>query len=228
MPGLTTRRVLALAGGRDAYVARLEAALQDRPPAPWAQVWRHVALGGEDLRRRVLAAVAGRDVREAPGFSPRPEETSLDAVLGVVAESTGLQVNQLTAGKYQRVLARKVAIYLARRFTACTLREIGDAFSVDYTTVHMVVRRIDELRARDAGVDDLLRPLEAALQRGSVEPLPAGEPGPPDAAVPVQEQRQGPEHPVPSEVPEEAEKTKPRQPRRSRGRRKERGQLDLF
>jgi len=228
VPGLSTDRVLALGGGREAYVARLEAAIRDRPPAPWKQVWRQVVLGGEDVRQRVLEAVQGRAVREFPGFSPPPEGTPLTAVLELVCESTGLDMSQLTSGKYQRVLARKVAIYLARRFTACTLREIGEVFGVDYTTVHMAVRRMEERRGQDASLDAFVSSLEEALRRqegarpapeeparrGEAEPLPEPE-EPADSTAPIQSPEEGKDRSA---------------PKASRGgrRKKERGQLDLF
>ena len=160
VPGLSTDRVLQLSGGRDAYIERVEAAVRQPPPAPWEEVWRQVVLGGEEVRKRVLALVEHRDLREVPGFSLRPDGVCLEDVLHAVAESTGLDPNQVTSGKYQRVMARKAAIYLARRFTSATLRDIGERFGVDYTTVHMTVRRVEELRARDPSLDAFLASLE--------------------------------------------------------------------
>jgi REP element-mobilizing transposase RayT len=228
VPGLTTDRVLSLAGGRAAYVARLEAAVRARPPAPWKQAWRQLVLGGEDLRRRVLEVTRGRDVREVPGFSPRSPGTSLATVLAVVGERTGLEAGQITGGKYQRVLARKAAIYLARRFTSCTLREIGDTFGVDYTTVHMTVRRVEELRTRDAALGAFLASLEEALgNQGTVRPeggdaasAAAPEPTPKPAEMPLPRGA--------AALPGEGREAGPSQPSRARRRKKEGGQLDLF
>jgi len=223
VPGLNTDRVLGLAGGRKAYAESLDSALLNRPPAPWKQVWRQVVLGGEELRQRVMYAVRDRDVREVPGFSPRPSGSSLSRVLTVVSESTGLDPSQLTTGKYQRVLARKVAIYLARRFTSCTLKEIGDAFGVDYTTVHMAVRRVDERRAEDSVLDDLLTALEEELSREQEGRQPVAE----------EQSAVSPSSPQPPAVPvaeeEEAGGATPAEGRGRRSRRrKEGGQLDLF
>ncbi len=172
VPGIATDRVLALAGGRAAYARLLGEAVRDPPEPPGKHVWRQVALGGEALKRRVRAALEGRDVREAPGFAAPGKGLTLDAVLGVVAEHTGLPPDQIVRGKFQRVLARKAAIYLARRYTDLRLREIGAAFGVDYTTVHMAARRVEELRARDPGVDAFLEAVEADLstREGAASP----------------------------------------------------------
>lgn len=186
VPGLTTSRILALAGGRQAYANRVQAALADPPPPPWSQVWRQVVLGGEELRREVQAAAEHRDLREISGFSGRAGGPSPEEVVEWVAEQTGVPAAQLTSGKFQRVLARKVAIYLARKFTGATLREIGEVFGVDYTTVHMAVRRVEELRAGDPSLDGLLVSLEEALRAGGQAEVREGEaaPGPAPTASP--------------------------------------------
>jgi len=216
VPGLTTARILALAGSGATYRRRMDEALAEPPPAPWKQVWRQVVLGGEALRQTVLAAVQDRDVREIPGFSTRPEGPSLDQVVALVAEQTGLSVSHLTSGKFQRVLARKVAIYLARRFTGCTLREIGEVFGVDYTTVHMAARRLEELRVTDPGVEEFVAGLEEELRRSS--------PPAPPAAAPVFEARVtevGAPEPVAADPPAPAKRPEGK-------RRKGGGQMDLF
>jgi REP element-mobilizing transposase RayT len=159
VPGLETTRVLGLAGGREAYAALLAEGLRHPPPAPWKEVWRQCVLGGETLRHKVLRGLEGVDTREIAGFSADKAGLPLDDVLALVAESTGLAVEDILRGKFQRVLARKLAIYLARRFTGLTLRQIGEVFGVDYTTVHMVARRVEELKVEDEGVAGLLASL---------------------------------------------------------------------
>lgn len=174
IPGLETSRVLDLAGGRESYRGLLEAALRKPPPAPWKEVWRQTVLGGEALRARALGGLEGKDLREYAGFSHRPEGLDLDELLALVAEHTGLRTEDIVRGKFQRVLARKAALYLARRFTGLTLREIGDAFGVDYTTVHMAARRVEELRSAEPAVDEFLLGMEEELRaRGhGAQPLP--------------------------------------------------------
>ena len=165
IPGLATDKILALAGGREGYAALMEQALQKPPAAPWKEVWRQSVLGGEGLRNRVLAALEGVDTRELAGFSARPQGVDLDQVIRLVAENTGVEPREILRSKFQRVLARKLAIHLARRFTGLTLRQIGEAFGADYTTIHMASRRVEELRREDPGVDELLKALEGELGR---------------------------------------------------------------
>ncbi|MBI5014229.1 MAG: hypothetical protein HZB55_01905 [Deltaproteobacteria bacterium] len=170
IPGVETARVLGLAGGREAYAALLDKGVKSPPPAPWKEVWRQCVLGGEALRQRVVRGLQGVDTREIAGFSAEREGLPLDDVLELVAESTGLAAADILRGKFQRVLARKLAIYLARRFTGLTLRQIGEAFGVDYTTVHMVARRVEELKVEDESVAALVGGLEAELAARRREP----------------------------------------------------------
>jgi REP element-mobilizing transposase RayT len=202
IPGLATGKVLSLAGGPEAYARLLDDALQTPPPAPWKEVWRQSVLGGDGLRRRVLAALEGRDIREIAGFTPERGGVELPEVVRLVAENTGVGEREILRSKFQRVLARKLAIHLARRFTGLTLRQIGEVFGVDYTTIHMASRRVEELRRDDPGVEELLRALEGELSARTAPP---------------------PESPAKSEV---EPKRKP--PKKERAPKRETPQLKLF
>ena len=239
-PWLETSRVLDLAGGVAAYRELLEEGVRHPPKAPWPQVWRQTVLGGDDLRQRVQELAAASDSREIPGFSSaRSDGLSLDAVVLAVSEYTGVPEESVYRGKFQRVLARKLALYLARRFTGLTLREIGEAFGVDYTTVHMAARRVEELRGEDEMVDELLREIEATLHGEPVPPAavpvlkspptpaePPADPPPPAAVV-----EPAPPPAAPPPAPEAGPKppAAPRSPTRKRGKaKKDSPQLKLF
>lgn len=197
IPGLDPTRVHRLAGGAAAYAELLEAARAAPPSAPWKEVWRQVALGGEALRQRVLASLEGRDPREIAGFVRERQGPSLEDVVRRVAESTGLAPEELLRGKFQRVLARKVALYLARRFTELTLREIGDAFGVDYTTVHMAARRVEALRREDPAVEEFVAGLEGELGAPRA-PEPVAPPPAEPAPVPGAKRRGASRDPKPT------------------------------
>lgn len=164
IPGVTTSRIIELAGGRDAYGRLMEDGVRRPPKPPWNQVWRQVVLGGTDLRARALEALEGKDARELSGFSEGREGLTLNQVVETVAEGTGVPPEEILRGKFQRVLARKVGLYLVRRFTGLTLRQIGEAFGVDYTTVHMASRRVEELRERDPSVNEFVTSMEQKIR----------------------------------------------------------------
>lgn len=206
IPGVETARVLGLAGGAEAYARLLEEGVRRPPPAPWREVWRQCALGGEALRARVLGSLEGVDTREIAGFGAEKEGVPLGEVLALVADSTGLAPSDLVRGKFQRVLARKLAIYLARRFTGLTLRQIGEAFGIDYTTVHMAARRVEELKADDEGLAGLVASLEEELAswRPRPSPAPVGLPEPPASEPALPDPEAEPEPPPAEGEPEVA------------------------
>ncbi len=166
LEGVRTERVLELAGGPRAYRDRVEAARTRPPRRPWREAWQGVALGGPEFVGRIRSMLSGRDLREVPGFGRRGEGPGMDEVVGHVAAFTGLTPEEIVRGKYQRVLARRAAMYLARRCTDLTLRQIGEAFGVDYTAVHMAVRRLEERRRHDPALEAFLAELEASFRSG--------------------------------------------------------------
>ena len=61
------------------------------------------------------------------------------------------------------VMARQIAIYLAKTLTLRSLKTIGRAFGRDHSTVLHTVRKITWLRQLDQNLDDDLRALERAF-----------------------------------------------------------------
>jgi chromosomal replication initiator protein len=84
-----------------------------------------------------------------------------------VAEHFNIRVADMHSARRARAVARprQVAMYLAKQLTSRSLPEIGRKFGGrDHTTVMHAVRKIEELRAKDASfaedVDLLRRMLE--------------------------------------------------------------------
>src|SRR5690348_15825661 len=93
-------------------------------------------------------------VKRAPliGSAHRP---TMAAILDAVAEETGIGPVELKGLARSRHIARprQIAMWLARQLTLHSLPEIGRALgSRDHTTVLHGIRKIDELRARHAGL----------------------------------------------------------------------------
>ena len=85
-----------------------------------------------------------------------------------VAEHFNIRISDMHSARRARSVARprQVAMYLAKQLTSRSLPEIGRKFGGrDHTTVMHAVRKVDELRERDAGfaedVELLRRMLEA-------------------------------------------------------------------
>ena len=100
-------------------------------------------------------------------MSSTPEPIKIDRIISEVAKTynvtdTDILSNRKTANL---VLARQVAMYIAREMTDLSYKAIGEAFNKDHTTVLYNVNKIEEfLRDKPfekALVDDLIKNLKS-------------------------------------------------------------------
>lgn len=88
---------------------------------------------------------------------------TIDEIQRKVAEHYNIRLSEMLSARRARAVARprQVAMYLAKQMTSRSLPEIGRRFGGrDHTTVMHAVKRIEELSAADAGLNediDLLR-----------------------------------------------------------------------
>ena len=88
---------------------------------------------------------------------------TIDEIQRKVAEHYNIRLSEMLSARRARAVARprQVAMYLAKQMTSRSLPEIGRRFGGrDHTTVMHAVKRIEELAAADAGLNediDLLR-----------------------------------------------------------------------
>ncbi len=91
-----------------------------------------------DLAREVL-----KDIPETPST-----QITIDLILSIVAEETGISVTEITGDKRSRpvVNSRHLAMYLARELTDASLPKIGERVgNRDHTTVLHAVEKITKL-----------------------------------------------------------------------------------
>ena len=145
---LTTGTILDRAGGKDrhrAYREAVQARLTSGVRGDVAERLRDaVAVGtaafAEGVRKRLRAG--GREIggrRESRG------RVELEAVVRAVERVTGGRVSREKRGGVERDLALK-----AGRDGGWTLRELGEQLGgLDYVTVHMAIKRLEQKMARD-------------------------------------------------------------------------------
>lgn len=101
------------------------------------------------------------------GLPPPPPPPTLERILDVVAEAFRVPARQIVAGKQRRstvVLARQVAMYLARRLLRCSLLEIAQDFGAHHhSTVLRACRATESRRAADPCLAALLDAAETRL-----------------------------------------------------------------
>jgi len=123
------------------------------------------------LVARVGAQVASLSLDEAqailrPHLSCNERRVTVDMIQKAVAEHYNLKQADLISERRARAVARprQVAMWLAKQITTRSLPDIGRRFGGrDHTTVLHAVRRIEALKAEDAGIardiDALMRKL---------------------------------------------------------------------
>jgi chromosomal replication initiator protein len=115
-------------------------------------------------REPITLAQAKEQLR--PVLAMRGAEVTVGRVIDVVAAYYGLRAKDLIGPSRQRQVtrARQVAMYLVRQQLQRSLPEIGRAFGDrDHTTVLASVKKIDQLKEADAGVQAVLSRLSQSL-----------------------------------------------------------------
>ncbi len=106
--------------------------------------------------------------------APSINTGACDAAIALIAREKRIPVRLLTHRSRCRMgtaRARQLAMYLSHVILGCTLREIGDAFGRDRTTVSYACAVIEDLRDDprfDEDVSGLERQLEAQLDAGTL------------------------------------------------------------
>ena len=102
---------------------------------------RRPYLGDGELRRRVQATLEGKAARDETPRHRRAAGKTLDAIRRAVAKEW--RVGPEALSRSRGGADKKAAIYLARKLTRLTGREIGEAFGVKPARVSNVVTEID-------------------------------------------------------------------------------------
>lgn len=165
-------------------VAILKAKLQQQGRRMPEDVVRYVARGFEGSVRELSGAVTliqayasltGEKVDVALARTalsrlsvPDSGNSSLDGIEKVVARHYGLKVEAMRGRRVTRImrLPRQLSMYLARRCTPMSCREIARHFgSANHGTVLFAITRIEQSIAKDANFAELVASMEKEVRR---------------------------------------------------------------
>ena len=93
---------------------------------------------------------------------------TIDEIQKKVAEYYNIRVSEMSSARRAQVVVRPrhVAMYLAKELTSRSLPEIGRCFgNRDHTTVLHAVRRVTDLRQKDAQIAEDVEFLKRMLER---------------------------------------------------------------
>ncbi|MDR0553962.1 MAG: chromosomal replication initiator protein DnaA [Treponema sp.] len=98
--------------------------------------------------------------------SPKQFNISTETIMRVIAEYFNLSYSDLKGPKRGQsiVLARQLAMYIAREITEDTLTEIGQTFNRDYSTVIHAISRIDERIRTDSTMEPTIETLKRTIR----------------------------------------------------------------
>lgn len=152
---------------RKAYREFVEEALEKTVKNPLEDVFAQVVLGSsgfiEGVQKRIEEREPDYDVPEIKELKKRP---SLSEIECLVAKHYGVEQKRIQIARQRGNIARQVGIYLARKYTGKTLKEISQYFGgMRHTGVSQGARRIEKRRRQDLQLDQELRELESSLQR---------------------------------------------------------------
>ena len=96
----------------------------------------------------------------------RKKEAGIDDVKSITAGYFNIALSELISNKKQRVYSypRQMAMYLCRKYTDSSFKQIGDAFgNKDHSTVIYAVNRIEKYKAQKKEIREDLNKLEDLL-----------------------------------------------------------------
>jgi chromosomal replication initiator protein len=148
------------------------------PPAVAEALVRRSGVSVRELEGALNRAIGMSDVRGVPldldvvnaALGPleahRPG-VSVEVIQQTVSHRFGLQISDLTSRRRGRQISfpRQIAMYLSRTVAQASYPRIAQEFgNRDHTTVMYAVRTIEDRRAKDAAVDQVLVGIEAELR----------------------------------------------------------------
>ena len=121
----------------------------------------HAALLGGAITLQTTQSV----LRDVLGVKER--RITIEEIQRRVAAHYNIKPAELSSNRRAQVVVRPrhVAMYLAKQLTSRSLPEIGRKFGKrDHTTVMYAIRRIEELRPKDAALDEDVEFLRQSLE----------------------------------------------------------------
>ena len=141
---LRTEVMLAMAGGSRRKFYREQEAYLNRSESPLKELRHGVYLGSEEFGQRCAEMARGEPVAEKPQKRLLLRHQSKEEMAREIFKHLGEKdiVGQLAAGKKHRPV-RDMCIYIMSRAGAYTHKEIGEVFSVGYTAVTGIIKRVE-------------------------------------------------------------------------------------
>jgi REP element-mobilizing transposase RayT len=129
---------------------------------PVRESFGSIALGSEEfidkITKRFRSFGRKREVPSSRSFGSRtPEE-----VLATIAAAFKVDIEEVL-GRRRGNIYRQLAIYMVKRYTGLSLKEIGNVFGMDYAAVSQASRRFYEMSLEERKIMRLRKSAEKAI-----------------------------------------------------------------
>ena len=127
-------------------------------------VYAGFILGKEKFVKNTLNIL--KDQVESGDFAYKKIIHSLvpETIIQKVAEYYKKEPEVLSKARKKPLLAKKIAVYLLKKLTALTNKEIGEEFDIGYSGVSWVVQNVEKLIEEDKGVKRDIKALISHLK----------------------------------------------------------------
>jgi len=128
---------------------------------PFDNVFANTILGSNDFVERIKERIKGnfeRDI-EVPATKSLVVSYTIDDILDIVSNYFNIEVMEIKKRK-RGFLPRKIAMYLARRLTDLSLRELADYFGTSYTAISKAIQRFEENETTKKEIEKIVKKLE--------------------------------------------------------------------
>ncbi|HWP93490.1 MAG TPA: helix-turn-helix domain-containing protein, partial [Thermodesulfobacteriota bacterium] len=129
---------------------------------PMGDSYRGLALGSEEfvksIGKRIKLLGRKREVTE----TKMAGTCSLEEVIGSIMSSFGVEREEVFRKKRGNIY-RQMALYLIKKYTMLSLKEIGEVFGMDYAAVSQACKRFERLSEKNRKVSVILAKLKKEL-----------------------------------------------------------------
>jgi chromosomal replication initiation ATPase DnaA len=126
----------------------------------------HGIIGDASFIREILKKfVKGEPSREQPAVRRMINKVAPSEIMKAVADTFFVVSREIMEKNYKGP-ARKVAMELLYRYAGMNQREIGDMMGVDYSSVSVARKRLQESLVKDRALMKRFRVIESILSQG--------------------------------------------------------------
>lgn len=148
------------------YKAYVEESLREGTENPLKDIYAQVVLGGKEFIERVKGGFKGKSLSTEIVERKRLfEHPSMEQILRQVERVFGAREEELLSKGSRSNMARKVALYLAQRYTGLSNSEIGERFGgIEASGVSKAASRVKEEVVSDKKLSKLVSELDSSFK----------------------------------------------------------------